>query len=103
MYGKIIAVGKLQESAVMHTGNVKDLIVFRLYPDTTQAPESDTCELLPLECKLEVYKGDDYLLALKPGTTVFVEGDLSISENPDLVFKCIVRKMFMIVVQQMNH
>jgi hypothetical protein len=102
-YAKIIAFGRLQESAVMYAGDVKDLIVFKLYPDTAQSLETEKDATLPLECRYEVQRGDDYLLALKPGTTVFVEGDLSISENPDSILSCIVKKIFMIAEQEINY
>ncbi len=105
MYSKIIAVGRLQESAIMYAGDVKDVIVFKLYPDTPQSSEGDSDDIsaiLPLECRYEVYKGDDYLLALKPGTMVFIEGDIFLSENPDAVLKCTVENIFMIVEQEMN-
>jgi len=103
MYSKIIAVGRLQESAIMHVGDVKDVIVFRLYPDNTPSDEDDVDTTLPLECKYEVYRGDDYLLSLKPGTIVFVEGDVFISGNQETMIECIVKKMFMIVEQQMDY
>ena len=103
MYSKIIAVGRLQESAIMHVGDVKDVIVFRLYPDNTPSDEDDVDTTLPLECKYEVYRGDDYLLSLKPGTIVFVEGDVFISGNQETMTECIVKKMFMIVEQQMDY
>jgi len=103
MYSKIIAVGRLQESAIMHVGDVKDVIVFRLYPDNTPSDEYDVDTTLPLECKYEVYRGDDYLLSLKPGTIVFVEGDVFISGNQETMIECIVKKMFMIVEQQMDY
>jgi hypothetical protein len=99
MYSKIIAIGRLQESAIMYSGYVKDLITFRLYPGTAQFHEDGTSTIIPLECKYEVYRGDDYLLALKPGTIVFVEGDVFVSENPEVPLECIVKKMFMIVEQ----
>ena len=102
MYSKIIAVGKLQESAIMHVGYVKDVIVFRIYPDNTSFDEDHVDTTSSLECKYEVYRGDDYLLALKPGTIVFVEGDLFVSESQEIMLKCIVKKMFMIVKQQMD-
>jgi len=103
MYSKIIAVGRLQESAVMHAGDVKDVIVFRLYPDNTPSHEDDVDNTAPLECKYEVYRGDDYLLALKPGTVVFVEGDVSVSESKETMLECAVKKMFMIVEQQVDY
>jgi len=99
MYGKIIAIGRLRESAIMYSGDVKDLIAFSLGPDTAQSHEDDTTTIIPLECKYEVYRGEDYLLALKPGTIVFVEGDVFVSENPEVRLECIVKKMFMIVEQ----
>jgi len=103
MYSKIIAIGRLQESAIMHIGDVKDVIVFRLYPDKTPSDEDDVDTRLPLECKYEVYRGDDYLLALKPGTIVFVEGDVFASESQEAMIECVVKKMFMIVERQMDH
>jgi len=103
MYSKIIAVGRLQESAIMHVGDVKDVIVFRIYPDNTSFDEDHVDTTSPLECKYEVYRGDDYLLALKPGTIVFVEGDLFVSESQEIMLKCIVKKMFMIVKQQVDY
>jgi hypothetical protein len=103
MYSKIIAIGKLQESAIMYVGDVKDVIVFRLCPDIAQPSEDGIELMLPIECKYEVFRGDDYLLALKPGTTVFVEGDLSISKNPDTILSCIVKKIFMIAEQEINY
>jgi len=51
MYSKIIAVGRLQESAVMYAGDVKDVIIFRLYPDKTPSHENDFDDTVPLECK----------------------------------------------------
>jgi len=99
MYSKIIAVGRLQESAVMHAGDVKDVIIFRLYPDKTPSHENNFDDTVPLECKYEVYRGDDYLLALKPGTIVFVEGDVFVSESQEAMLECVVKKMFMIVEQ----
>jgi len=87
----------------MHVGDVKDVIVFRLYPDNTPSDEDDVDTTLPLECKYEVYRGDDYLLSLKPGTIVFVEGDVFISGNQETMIECIVKKMFMIVEQQMDY
>jgi len=80
------------ESVVMHSGNVKDLIVFRLYPDTNQPHENDVDIILPLECRYEVYRGDDYLLALKSETIVFVEGDVLLSRNQETMIECIVKK-----------
>jgi len=41
-------------------------------------------------------------LALKPGTIVFVEGDVFVSENQENALECTVKKMFMIVEQQME-
>jgi len=102
MYSKIIAVGRLQESAVMYAGDVKDVIVFRLYPDNTPSDEDDVDTRLPLECKYEVYRGDDYLLALNSGTIVFVEGDMFVSESQETMLECVVKKMFMIVEQKMD-
>ena len=103
MYSKIIAVGRLQESAVMYAGDVKDVIVFRLYPDNTPSDEDDVDTRLPLECKYEVYRGDDYLLALNSGTIVFVEGDVFVSESQEPMLECVVKKMFMIVEQKMDY
>ena len=103
MYSKIIAVGRLQESAVMYAGDVKDVIVFRLYPDNTPSDEDDVDNTPPLECKYEVYRGDDYLLALRPNTIVFVEGDVFVSESQETMLECVVKKMFMIVEQQMDY
>jgi len=103
MYSKIIAVGRLQESAVMYAGDVKDVIVFRLYPDNTPSDEDDVDTRLPLECKYEVYRGDDYLLALNSGTIVFVEGDMFVSESQETMLECVVKKMFMIVEQKMDY
>jgi len=103
MYSKIIAIGRLLESAVMHSGNTKDVIVFRLYPDNAQSHEDDVDTTLPLECRYEVFRGDDYLLALKPNTIVFVEGDVYLSKNQEMRLECIVKKMFMIVEQQMDY
>jgi len=100
MYSKIIAVGRLQESAVMHSGDVKDIITFMLYPDNTQANEDDIGIIPPLECRYEVFRGDDYLLALQFGTIVFVEGDIFISGNQKTILVCIVKKIFMIVQHQ---
>ena len=102
MYSKIIAVGRLKGSAVMHCGDVMDIITFRLYPDNTQANEGDTETMSPIKCHYKVFRGDDYLLALKPNTIVFVEGDVSISESQEPILECVVRKMFMIVEQQMD-
>jgi hypothetical protein len=102
MYSKIIAVGRLHESAVMHSGSVKDIITFRLYPDNTQANEDDTGTTLPIKCRYEVFRGDDYLLALRPDTIVFVEGDVFVSESQETMLECVVKKMFMIVEQQMD-
>jgi len=103
MYSKIIAVGRLQESAIMHAADVKDVIIFRLYPDNNPSNEDDVDTTPPLECKYEVYRGDDYLLALKPGTIVFVEGDVFISGNQEKMIECVVKKMFMIVEQNMSY
>jgi hypothetical protein len=103
MYSKIIAVGRLQESAVMYAGDVKDVIVFRLYPDNTPSDEDDVDPRLPLECKYEVYRGDDYLLALNSGTIVFVEGDVFVSESQEPMLECVVKKMCMIVEQKMDY
>jgi len=103
MYSKIIAVGKLQESAIMHVGNVKDVIVFRIYPDKTSSDEGDVYITPPIECKYEVYRGDDYLLALKPGTVVFVEGDVFVSESQETMLECVVKKMFMLVEQHSSY
>jgi len=103
MYSKIIAVGRLQESAIMHVGDVKDVIVFRLYPDSTSSDEDDFDTTPTLECKYEVYRGDDYLLALRPNTIVFVEGDVSVSESQEPILECVVKKMFMIVEQKMDY
>jgi hypothetical protein len=103
MYSKIIAVGRLQESAVMHAGDVKDIIVFRLYHDNAPSHEGDVDNTPPLECKYEVYRGDDYLLALNPGTVVFVEGDVFVSGSQETVLECVVKKMFMIVKQHMSY
>jgi len=103
MYSKIIAIGRLLESGVMHAGEVKDVIIFILYPDNTQSNENDVSTTLPIECRYEVYRGDDYLLALKPGTIVFVEGDIFVSESQETTIECIVKKMFMIVEQHMDY
>ncbi len=103
MYSKIIAVGRLQESAIMHAGDVKDIITFKLHSDSTQADEEDISTMPPLECRYEVFRGDDYLLALKPGTIVFVEGDVFVSESQETMIKCVVKKMFMIVELQMDY
>jgi hypothetical protein len=103
MYSKIIAVGKLKESAVMHGGDVKDIIVFRLYLDNTPSDKDDVDTILPLECKYEVYRGDDYLLALKPGTIVFVEGDVFASESQEIMLECVVKKMFMIIEERIDY
>ncbi len=103
MYSKIIAVGRLQESAIMHAGDVKDIITFKLHPDSTQADEENISTMPPLECRYEVFRGDDYLLALKPGTIVFVEGDIFVSESQEAMIECVVKKMFMIVEQQMDY
>jgi len=102
MYSKIIAVGRLQESAIMHVGDVKDVIVFRLYPDNTPSDGDDLNTTSPLECRYEVFRGEDYLLALKPNTIVFVEGDVFVSGSQETMLECIVKKMFMIVEQQMD-
>ena len=102
MYSKIIAVGRLQEGAVMHSGDVKDIITFRLYPDNAQVSENNTGSIPTLECRYEVFRGDDYLLTLRPGTIVFVEGDVFISGNQEKMIECVVKKMFMIVKQQMD-
>jgi len=40
---------------------------------------------------------------LKPGTVVFVEGDVSVSESKETMLECVVKKMFMIVEQQMDY
>jgi len=103
MYSKLIAVGRLQEGAVMHSGDVKDIITFRLYPDNTQVSENNTGSIPTLECRYEVFRGDDYLLALRPGTIVFVEGDVFISKNQETMLECIVKKIFMIVEQKMSY
>ncbi len=103
MYSKIIAVGRLQESAIMHAGDVKDVITFKLHPDSTQADEEGISTMPPLECRYEVFRGDDYLLALKPGTIVFVEGDVFVSESQEIMIKCVVKKMFMIVDQKTDY
>jgi len=100
MYNKIIAVGRLRQSAVMHSGDVKDIITFRIYPDDTHANKDDIGTIPPLVCRYEVFRGDDYLLALKPGTIVFVEGKLFVSENQEMTLECVVQKMFMILQQQ---
>jgi hypothetical protein len=100
MYNKIIAVGRLRESAVMHSGDVKDIITFRLYSDDASANKDDISTISPLVCRYEVFRGEDYLLALKPGTLVFVEGSIFISENQETILECTVNKMFMIVQQR---
>jgi hypothetical protein len=43
------------------------------------------------------------LLALKPNTIVFVEGDVFVSESQETMLECVVKKMFMIVKQQMDY
>ena len=103
MYSKIIAVGRLQESAIMHVGDVKDVIVFRLYPDNTPSDGDDLNTTSPLECRYEVFSGDDYLLSPKPNTIVFVESNVFLSESTKNILECIVNKIFMIAKEQIEH
>jgi hypothetical protein len=58
MYNKIIVVGRLKESAVMHSGDVKDIITFRLYSDDASVSKDDIGTTPPLVCRYEVFRGE---------------------------------------------